>query len=108
MVDRYVLSAAGFVSLFALAGAALAPAGAQDRPGAEVALPDGAGGEAVPAPTSSASAHRAALCARLGELAQRSRSPAERGKAAQTQAALHCPARAPIQAAEGGGRAAGR
>ncbi|HEX7967891.1 MAG TPA: hypothetical protein VF502_06705 [Stellaceae bacterium] len=43
------------------------------------------------APTSSASAHQAALCARLDDLMKQGLSYAERGKTAETRAALHCP-----------------
>jgi len=60
--------------------------------------------EETAAPTAEARAHSQALCARLDDLMTKGLSYAERGKTAQTRAALHCPpASRATQSAEGSG-----
>jgi hypothetical protein len=54
------------------------------------------------APAAAASLHNQAMCARLDDLIGKGLSFAERGKAAETRAALHCPPTShTTQAAEG-------
>jgi hypothetical protein len=54
------------------------------------------------APTAAAAPRNQAMCARLDDLMGKGLSYAERGKAAETRAALHCPpASKATQAAEG-------
>lgn len=92
MIDRCAPPAACLALLAALTCiAAPAPqARAQDRAEPEASLPED---EAViVAPTSSASAHQAALCARLDALLKQGLPTPERSKTAETRNALHCAA----------------
>ncbi|HKW52674.1 MAG TPA: hypothetical protein VJO12_03220 [Stellaceae bacterium] len=70
-----------------------------DKPAAEGFAPDE---QETAAPTAAAVPHNQAMCARLDDLMGQGLSYAERGKAAETRAALHCPpAPKATQAAEG-------
>jgi hypothetical protein len=59
-----------------------------DKPAAEGFAPDE---QETAAPTAAAAPHNQAMCSRLDELMGEGLSYAERGKAAETRAALHCP-----------------
>jgi hypothetical protein len=70
---------------------------ADDQPAAEGFAPDDQDAAAL-----GAGSHGPTICARLDELMGKGLSYAERGKTAETRAALHCPPASPAtQAAEG-------
>ena len=113
MINRRVPNRAFLALLFSLALAGWPAAGraaATDQPEAATAdtdssddKPAAAEGFAPDAQESAAAAvHSQAMCARLDDLMGKGLSYAERGKAAETRAALHCPPTAhATQAAEG-------
>jgi hypothetical protein len=105
-----------FALLFALALAAVWPMAARaveaeqpeagatetestdDKPSTEGFAPEA---DEAAAPTVDARSHDQAMCARLDDLMTKGLSYAERGKTAETRAALHCPpASRTTQAAE--------
>jgi hypothetical protein len=106
MTNRHVSNRAFLPLLFSLALAAWPVAGraaAADQPEAGTTdadatddKPAAAEGFApdeqeTGAPTAAAASHNQAMCSRLDELMGKGLSYAERGKAAETRAALHCP-----------------
>jgi len=106
MINRCVPDRAFLALLFSLAVAAWPVAGraaeveqpepgaantdsSDDKPAAaEGFAPDEA---ETAAPSAAAAQHNQAMCARLDDLMGKGLSYAERGKAAETRAALHCP-----------------
>ena len=69
-----------------------------DKPAAEGFAPDE---QETATPTAAAAQHNQAMCSRLDDLMGKGLSYAERGKAAETRAALHCaPTSHATQAAE--------
>ena len=106
MINRYVPTRAFLALLFSLALGAWPVAGraaAADQPEAGTAdtdstddKPAAAEGFApdeqeTAAPAATAASRNQAMCSRLDELMGKGLSYAERGKAAETRAALHCP-----------------
>ena len=59
-----------------------------DKPAAEGFAPDE---QETAAPSAAAAQHTQAMCSRLDDLMGKGLSYAERGKTAETRAALHCP-----------------
>ena len=59
-----------------------------DKPAAEGFAPDE---QETAAPSAAVAQHSQAMCSRLDDLMGKGLSYAERGKAAETRAALHCP-----------------
>ncbi|HWG80338.1 MAG TPA: hypothetical protein VN681_11220 [Stellaceae bacterium] len=105
MINRYVPDRAFLALLFSVALAAWPATGraaaadqpdagstdtdtTDDKPAAEGFAPDE---QETAAPSAAAALHNQAMCARLDELMGKGLSYAERGKAAETRAALHCP-----------------
>ena len=119
MINRHVLGRTFLALLVALALAAAWPVAGRaeeadqpeagtastdstdDKPAAEGFAPDE---QETAAPTAAAALHNQAVCTRLDDLMGKGLSYAERGKTAETRAALHCPPTShATQAAEGAG-----